>query len=98
MLNRPSLMSVHSLVAVNWLRKDTCPHTPGLLDRKRNITSRKQRGSWNATNADTCALGEVSLRGPCPTIYIANGLRKGKVGDGGMVAGWSLPYNRSTEI
>lgn len=80
-------MSACFLVAVTWLQKDTCPHTPDLLDRKRNITSRKLRGSWNATNADTCAQGEVSLGGPRLTIYTANGWRRGKARVGGMSIG-----------
>lgn len=80
-------MSVCFLVAVNRLQKDMCPHTPGLLYRKRNITSRKLRGCWNATNADTCAQGEVSLGGPRLTIYTANGSRRDKAGLGGMSVG-----------
>lgn len=69
-------MSVCSSVAVNWLLKDTRPHTPGLLDRERNITSRKPRVSWNATSADTCARGEVSLGDSFEPLYTANGLRR----------------------
>lgn len=61
-----------------------CPCTPSLNDRKKNITSLKPRVSWNATNANTCAQGEVSLGEPHLTIYIANGLGRGKVGVGGV--------------
>ncbi|KAF6078599.1 MARVEL domain containing 3 [Phyllostomus discolor] len=47
---------------VSPLQGDTCPRTPGLDERKWNTTSRRPKGSWNATNADTCARGEVWYR------------------------------------
>ncbi|PNI31855.1 MARVELD3 isoform 3 [Pan troglodytes] len=48
--------------AVNPLRRDICPRPPGLDERRWNITSQRQKDSWNATNANTCALGEVWCR------------------------------------
>jgi hypothetical protein len=52
---------------MSLLQRDTCPRTPGLDERKRNITSQRLKGSWSATNADTCALGEVRL---CESIGV----------------------------
>ncbi|GAB5582450.1 MARVEL domain-containing protein 3 isoform X2 [Prionailurus iriomotensis] len=44
---------------VNLLQGDTCPRTPGLDKREWNITSQRLKDSWNAINANTCALGET---------------------------------------
>lgn len=47
---------------VNTLQGDTCPRTPGLDKKEWNITSQRLKDSWNAINANTCALGEPAAR------------------------------------
>ncbi|XP_077840667.1 MARVEL domain-containing protein 3 isoform X3 [Macaca mulatta] len=48
--------------AVNPLPGDIYPRPPGLDERRWNITSQRQKDSWNAINANTCALGEPAAK------------------------------------
>lgn len=65
------------LVIVTTLQGDICPRTLGLDKRKQNITSQRLKDSWNATNADTCVLGEVSHFGGSLAIYYRRWFWKG---------------------
>lgn len=71
------LMAMYVLVIVNLLQGDTWPQTPGLDERKWNTPIQRPKDSWNATNADTCALGEVSHFGGSLAIYCRWWFRKG---------------------
>nr|KAF6318715.1 MARVEL domain containing 3 [Pipistrellus kuhlii] len=47
---------------LNPLRGCICPRTRGLHGRMWNTTSQRLKDSWTATNANTCARGEVWCR------------------------------------
>lgn len=61
---RRGLRATDPRVIVNPLPGDMCPQTPGLDERKWHITSQRLKDSWNATNADTCALAEADFSHP----------------------------------